>query len=216
MNNICISLLCIKIGGGKLQKDQVQIIINEILQRGQGTKGKFHFIKHYSDFKVSPEFVKDSISGHNFCFFSHEFRSDVMQNVYEPFLDCIKEVVECSANVDVRDFVEQCDVYPLQLELLESYYSIGMCERSEDILLHELGYETTRMMDNMIHIFRTIAKRQPIFILLNGIHYAHSSTLRFLQHMIKHLADSDVYILASYNGELGTDTYYVQEWENCG
>lgn len=195
-----------------MQKDQVQTIINEILQKGQGTKGKFHFIKHYSDFKVSPEFVKDSISGHDFCFFSHEFRSDVMQNVYEPFLDCIKEVVECSANVDVRDFVEQCDVYPLQLELLESYYSIGMCERSEDILLHELGYETTRMMDNMIHIFKEISQRQPIFILLNGIHYAHASTLRFLQYMIKHLADSDVYILGVYNGELGTDTYYVKEW----
>ena len=70
------------------------------------------------------------------------------------------------------------------------------------------------MMDNMIRILKKISQIQPIFILLNGIHYAHSSTLRFLQHMIKHLADSDVYILASYNGELGTDTYYVQEWEN--
>ena len=205
-------MLYTKIGGVKLQKNQIQVIINEILQRGQGTKEKFHFVKHYSDFKVSPEFVKEIIIKHGFCFFSHEFKSDVMQNVYEPFLDCIKELVEGSVNVDVRDFIEQCDVYPLQLELLESYYSIGKCERSEDILLHELGYETTRMMDNMIHIFRTIAKRQPIFILLNGIHYAHASTLRFLQYMIENLADSDVYMLGVYNGELGTDTYYVKEW----
>ena len=27
------------------------------------------------------------------------------------------------------------------------------------------------------------------------------------------MASSDVYILGVYNGELGVDTYYVQEWE---
>ena len=199
-----------------MQKDQIEIMINEILQRGQGTKEKFRFVKHYNDFKISSEFVKNIISEHKFSFFSHEFRSDVMQTVYEPFFDCIKELIECSADTGVLDFINECDVYPLQLELLESYYALGKCERKEDILLHELGYETIRMMDNIIRILKKISQIQPIFILLNGIHYAHSSTLRFLQHMIEHLADSDVYILASYNGELGTDTYYVQEWENCG
>ena len=158
-----------------MQEDQIKIIINEILQRGQTAKEKFRFVKHYNDFKVSSEFVKDIMSKHDFAFFSHEFRSDVMQTVYEPFLDCIKELIECSGDVEVLDFIKECDIYPLQLELLESYYSTGKCERNEDILLHELGYETNRMMENMIHIFRKMSQKRPIFILLNGIHYAHSS-----------------------------------------
>ena len=197
-----------------MQKDQVEIMINEILQRGQETNEKFHFVKHYNNFTVSSEVVRDIISKHDFSFFSHEFRNDVMQTVYEPFLDCIKELVEYSTDVEVRDFIKECDIYPLQLELLESYYYAGKCERNEDILLHELGYETIRMMDNMIHIFRKISQKQPVFILLNGIHFAHASTLRFLQYMIENLADSDVYLLGVYNGELGTDTYYVKEWGN--
>ena len=196
-----------------MQKEQIKIIINEILQRGPGAKDKFRFVKHYNDFKVSSEFVKDIISKHDFMFFSHEFRNDVMQKVYEPFFDWIKELIDCRGDMEIRDFLNECDVYPLQLEVIESYYSTGKCERNEDILLHELGYETHRMMDNLINIFRKISQKQPIFILLNGIHYAHSSTLRFLQYMIEHLADCDVYILGIYNGELGANTYYVQEWE---
>ena len=196
-----------------MNKEQIKIIINEILQRGQGTKSKFSFVKHYNDIKVSPEFVKDIIGKQDFRFFSHEFRNDVMQTVYEPFFDWIKELIDCRGDMEVRDFLNECEIYPLQLELIESYYFTGKCERNEDILLHELGYETKRMMDNMIHIFRKMSQKQPIFILLNGIHYAQSSSLRFLQYMIESLSDSEVYILGVYNGELGAGTYYVQEWE---
>ena len=196
-----------------MQKEQIKIIINEMLQRGQGAKDKFSFVKHYNEFELSPEFVKDIVSRQNFMFFSHEFRSDIMHTVYEPFIDWIKELIDCRGDMEVRDFLNECEVYPLQLEVIESYYFTGKCERNEDILLHELGYETHRMMDNLIHIFRKISQKQPIFILLNKIHYAHSSSLRFLQYMIEHLAGCDVYILGIYNGELGANTYYVQEWK---
>ena len=190
-----------------MKNEQIQIILNEILRRGQGTKDKYRFVKHYNELKISPEFVKDIISKHNYYFFTHEFRNDVMQTVYEPFFEWTKELIDCRGDMEVREFLNECDVYPLQLDLIENFYYTGKCERNEDILLHEFGYETNRMMDNMIHIFRKISQKQPIFILLNGIHYAHSSTLRFLQYMIEHLADSEVYILGVYNGELGTDTY---------
>ena len=158
-----------------MQKEQINIIINEILRRGQGAKDKFRFVKHYNDFIVSSEYVKEIISTHGFRIFSHEFRKDVMQPVYEPFFDWLRELIDCRGDMEVRDFLNECDVYPLQIELIENYYFTGKCERNEDILLHELGYETKRMMDNMIHIIRKISQKQPIFILLNRIHYAHSS-----------------------------------------
>ena len=196
-----------------MQKEQINIIINEILRRGQGAKEKFRFVKNYNDFIVSSEYVKEIISTHGFRIFSHEFRKDVMQPVYEPFFEWTKELIDSRGDMEVRDFLVECDVYPLQLELIENFYYTGRCERNEDILLHELSYETKRMMDNMINIFSKISQKQPIFILLNGIHYAHSSALRFMQYMIDNLVDSDVYILGVYNGELGAETYYVQEWE---
>lgn len=189
------------------------MIINEILREGKGAIDKFRFVKHYNDFNIPSEMVQECVDGHGFMFFSHEFRMDVMQSVYEPFFEWVKELIDCRGNMDVRDFLQECGVYPLQLEVLESYYYTGKCERNEDILLHELEYETKRMMDNLISIFKKISEKQPIFILLNGIHYAHSSTLRFLQYIINHLTDSKVYILGVYNGELAASTYYIQEWE---
>ena len=101
-----------------MQNEQIKILLNELLHRGQGAKDKFRFIKHYNDLKVSSEFVKDIISQHNIRFFSHEFRNDVMQTVYEPFFDWLRELIDCRGDMEVRDFLNECDVYPLQIELI--------------------------------------------------------------------------------------------------
>ena len=196
-----------------MQIEQVQKMINDIIRKGHDTKKKFQFVKHYNDFSISSESVKESIKENDFMFFLHEFRMDVMQSVYEPFFDWIKILIDHRGDIEVRDFLDECGVYPLQREIIESFYHTGECKRREDILLHELTYETDRMMDNLIRIFKKIAQKQPIFILLNGIHYAHSSSLKFLRYMINNLEDSDVYILGVYNGELGATTYYVKEWK---
>ena len=196
-----------------MQENQIHKMINELIHRGHDSRNKFQFVKHYNDFSISPEFVEDIIKESNFMFFSHEFCLDTMQSAYEPFFDWIKILIDCRGNMEVRDFLKECEVYPLQYEIIESFYFSGECKRKEDILLHELNYETNRMMDNMVRIFKNISQKKPIFILLNRIHYAHASALKFLIYMINELTDSDIYILGIYNGEQSANTYYLKEWK---
>ncbi|MBQ3514196.1 MAG: GGDEF domain-containing protein [Lachnospiraceae bacterium] len=196
-----------------MQENQIHKMINELIHRGYDSKNKLQFVKHYNDFSISPEFVEDIIKESNFKFFAHEFSLDTMQSAYEPFFDWIKILIDDRGDIEVRDFLEECEVYPLQYDMIESFYFTGECKRNEDILLHELTYEINRMMDNMVRIFRNISQKQPIFILLNRIHYAHASTLKFLNYMIHELADSNIYILGVYNGEQSANTYYMKEWK---
>ena len=196
-----------------MQENQIHKMINELIHRGHDSKNKLQFVKHYNNFSISPEFVEDIIKESNFMFFSHEFSFDTMQSAYEPFFDWIKILIDCRGDMEVRDLLKECEVYPLQYEIIESFYFSGKCERKEDILLHELNYETNRMMDNMVRIFKYVSKKQPIFILINRIHYAHASALKFLNYMINELSDSDIYILGVYNGEQITNTYYLKEWK---
>ena len=196
-----------------MQQNQIHKMINELIHRGHDSKNKLQFVKHYNDFSISPELVEEIIKESNFMFFAHEFSMDAMQSAYEPFFDWIKELIDCRGNMEVRDFLKECEIYPLQYEIIESFYFSGECKRKEDILLHELNYETNRMLDNMVRIFRNISQKQPIFILLNRIHYAQASALKVLNYVINELADSDIYILGVYNGEQSANTYYLKEWK---
>ena len=182
-----------------MQEKQIHKMINELIHRGSESKVKVQFVRHYNDFSIEPEYVKDVIKESNFLFFSHEFSLENMQSAYEPFLEWLKVAIDYRGEMEVRDFLQECEVYPLHYEIFESFYSCGECKRKEDILLHELEYENNRMLDNMIHVFKRMSKKQPIFMLLNKIHYAQSSTLRFLNEIIHALEHFNIYVLGLYN-----------------
>lgn len=196
-----------------MQERQIQKMINELIHRGSESKIKVQFVRHYNDFSIEPEYVKDVIEESGFLFFFHEFSLENMQSAYEPILDWIKVMIDHRGDMEVRDFLKKCEVYPLHYDIIESFYFSGECKRKEDILLHELEYEQSRMLDNMIHILKKISKNQPIFMLLNKIHYAQSSTIQFLNEIIHKLEHCNVYVLGVYNEAYSGNINYLDEWK---
>ena len=196
-----------------LHKTQIDRMVNELTKRGEHSRNKALFIRHYDAYCIDADYVKNIMKDADFTYFAHEFSLEDIQPAYEPFLNWIKELYEQSGEESPRSFLEKCQVYPLHYDIFESYFETGEASRWEDILLHEIKYEQKRMMDNMIQILKYASKKRPIFMLLNRIHFAQNSTLRFLHALLQELKECSIYILGAYNEEYKVRQYLVDEWE---
>ena len=196
-----------------MHKTQIDRMVNELTKRGEHSRNKALFIRHYDAYCIDADYVKNIMKDADFTYFAHEFSLEDIQPAFEPFLNWIKELYEQSGEESPRSFLEKCQVYPLHYDIFESYFETGEASRWEDILLHEIKYEQKRMMDNMIQILKCTSKKRPIFMLLNRIHFAQNSTLRFLHALLKELKECSIYILGAYNEEYKIRQYLVDEWE---
>ena len=76
-----------------------------------------------------------------------------MQDAYCPFLNLIRDLYyEHYADKDIKLFLKECSVYPLQRTLFESYIKHGLCRREEDIIPREGGYEHERFIQSVCNI----------------------------------------------------------------
>lgn len=68
---------------------------------------------------------------------------------------------------DFGEFLDSCDVYKIQREMLISYYEKGICIRKEPVLLDEVDYERSRLDKVMRNMMEKIAQVKPFVIVIN-------------------------------------------------
>lgn len=194
-----------------MQNRQIDRMVNELMKKSRHSKDKALFIRHYDAYNIDAGYVKEKAEDAGFTCFTHEYSLYGIQLAFDPFLDWTKELWLQSGEESPLEFLKKCNVYPLHYEIFESFFKTGKCSRQEDILLHEISYEQTRMMNNIINIFQYMSKEKPIFLLLNRIHFAQSSTLCFLFNLLSHLNECGVYIFGAYNEDYKIRTYLADD-----
>lgn len=194
-----------------MQNRQIDRLINQLVKKSAHSKDKALFIRHYDGYSIDAGCVKKIVEDAGFFCLDHEFSLYGIQSAFEPFLDWTKELYPKSGEGSIRDFLKKCRVYPLHYGILESFIETGACVRWEDILLHEISYEQTRMMKNIINIFQYMSEKKPIFLLLNRVHLAQSSSLCFLYQLISRLKECNVYIFGAYNEDYKIRPYLADD-----
>lgn len=124
-----------------MQDRQIDRMINELIKRGENSKDKALFIRHYDAYSIDAEFAREIVEKAGLSFFAHKYSLHDIQSAFDPFLEWTKEMWKQSGEESALEFLKKCNVYPLHYGIFQSYFETGRCKRHEDVLYHEIEYE---------------------------------------------------------------------------
>lgn len=144
----------------------------------------------------------------NYKKYYHEYVSFDMLEAYEPVLSVCKDIVE-THNIDVKQLVDELDIYALQKSVFIRYFKGEECYRNEELIVPEVDFEKNLFLEGLYKITQKLAKIEPIFILINRFNCCCSSTLDFFSYLMDKEVEN-IKIMCISN-ELGTITKYVTD-----
>lgn len=142
----------------------------------------------------------------------YEFEYDKITSAYEPFINIICDMHRKYIGGDFGEFLDKCEVYKLQREMLISYYSCGMCIRKEPVLLDEVSYEKLRLRKTMRAMLAEIAKIKPFMLIINRFQKASRSSIGFVRYLTEKPIENFGLILGVNEGEVSLDKGIIL-WE---
>ncbi len=172
------------------------------------------FIKHYNTLNISKEEilagVKDKTKD---VFLYHEYAMNDMHDAYAPFLGWIRQCYNdyFSDKMSVEEFLRGSGVYPLHMEPLSEYIKGNVCTRKEDVLHFEIGYESNRMLRNLIGILKFISKDHHLILIISKFHLAPFSTIQLFREIMKNTMN--IHPIIMYNDEFNIAGYKKSLWD---
>lgn len=171
-------------------------------------------IKHYNRFDIHTEDITQIRSQYpDIDVFYHSFYEKEMPDAYEPFLSLIKELYQQQQEMPIEKFLEECGVYSQQRELFRSYIMEGICRRKEEILLSEVSYEQTRMVDSLINAMVYCSRKRPFLLVLNGFHLAGKATVYLMKQLLNYEDTENFCVLLTYNSLHTVPAHMAQTWD---
>ena len=189
--------------------------IQQVIQDLSKDVKHYLFVKHYNSITFTKETIEAAVPERgNVMILCHDFTSSQMQSAFEPFLIWIRDLYNAYFNdISPEDFIEACNVYPLQKEIFISYLRDGICRREEDVILAEIHYERTRMYQSVLNILGHISSKQPLVLVLNNTQYAAKSVFDLLNAFVENPPIPDLGIIITYNEVIPVISYAEQSWK---
>ena len=142
----------------------------------------------------------------------HRFENIQLRRPYEPFLDIIGEYLRerIQKGLELENFFQEAQVYPLHQEIFESYVREGFCHRREEILLGEVDYEKERFVKEILSMLYLVSREKKIVLLLDELNQATDTTLQMIQTIFLDGKYTNIKIVAITNG-IGEVLPFAQE-----
>ena len=177
----------------------------------------YMFIKHYNTLSLPEdavtEIVKDAEK--EYCLLYYKYSKHQMLEPYQPFLGWIKKLYnEYFSNETPEEFVKNAKVYPLQQSSFSEYIRTGKAVRVQDILINELYYESKRVLDSIVNIYKYICERVNLFIVIDGLHFCNYSGIKALHRLMNTRTQGGLRIVATYNESYNMLGYIIPAWNN--
>ncbi len=176
----------------------------------------YMFIKHYNTLSLPEEEVSQIIdeAEKEYCLLYYKFSKHQMLEPYQPFLGWVRKLYyEYFADETPEEFVKNSKVYPLQQYSLATYIRTGKAERVEDILINELSYESKRMLDSLVNIYRYICSKVRVFVVLESMHLANLSGVKALYRLMNVKCPGSFRLAATYNESYHIPGYIEADWK---
>lgn len=175
-------------------------LIRKSINESKYKNDKILIIKNnYSQYDIKYEIEK--MINENTKYLYHEYNDDIIQKPYEPLLDWIKELYyEYFSEININDFLEECEVYPLHIPIIKSYIENGVCRRDERIILSEVSYERDQFIESIIRVLHRVSRRKKMVIVLNKIHKSSIAILRVIRKLKDSKLDfTNIVTIITYN-----------------
>lgn len=197
-------------------KKDVNSLVESIINDTNEKKSKLLFIKYSNTFSIKFEdiIVASNKSNTSVQTLYHEFKPGLMQPAYCPLMDWIGALYKrYFSDMDYAEFLEDCDVYPLHINIFKTYFECGTCRRVETIVRNEFEYEHDIFIKDIIKIFNTISENIPLLLIFDNLQYCEESLLNFLHYLISHNTVKKFSVLADFNEKYEVADYMSEMWE---
>ena len=194
-------------------EDYLSNLIDSMLINLEVSDTNFVLIKHYNTLDLSRDYIVDvSEKRSKAKFMYHSFEAGEMLGAYEPFLDWVKQLYYELSNEPLDVFFEKCNVYSLHRNIYKSYFETGVCKRKEEVLINEIEYEQKRFAQEIARMLGYLSNSRPLVIVLNRLHFAGKSTIRFIYDLLLSKYAKNIAFLATYNEIITVPEYMKGEW----
>lgn len=174
---------------------------------------KIMFVKHYNMLDMSLEDI-EKIVGENYKkgLLYHRYSKNDIKEPYEPLVSGIRYYYQklFSAEMDVREFIDRCDVYSLLKEVFVTYLSTGTADRTEPIIVSEAKYERKKFIQSIIKCYSYISTKTPLLIVLDRFQFTAKSSIQVISELMNCISEDNIKLLIIYN-ELQSPVSYVEE-----
>lgn len=194
--------------------DYASNLINSVVMALKTERKSFLVVKHYNSFDLDYDTCEEYIASRDdIRFIYHEFDGSGMLEAYEPFLSCIKKLYYSEIVMDINEFLTACEIYEPHRSVLHTYFGRGICTRNEEVIYCEQSFEKKMMERSIINMLMFVAKKKPLFFVLNKLHYASVSTLRIILSLIENHNVENISILSTFNEVCNTLPYTNNMWK---
>ena len=191
-------------------------IINTIENNINSTNKKVVFINNHSNFMLSKNNMEKILHQNKdeYYMLEHTFRSDVMQSAYEPFMEWIRQIYISYYRDRMSElcFLKQCNVYQNQMEVFMTYLRTGHCVRKEDVIMCEVAYEKEKFIISIVNIIEYIAREKTLYLILNNLHLANSSTIDLLLYRMNEISNARIGLFVTYDRSAEVRDYMKKPW----
>ena len=191
---------------------------NNAIEQVWGEVGKsrhnYMLLRYSNDFSVQRLESVNCLKGQDDVFFAcQECEPDEMPSAYEPYLSVIRQMVQKEKDLDLEQFMDECEVYSLHRPIISSYFKKGICKREEDILLGEVAYEQERMMNAIVNMLLVLTKKKPLMVIINRFQLVARSTV-LLTEMLMRKGSPNIGILLGVNDTQTVPEFLRQDWDS--
>lgn len=172
-------------------------------------------LRYYNSFVIDTNMFEKEINDKlGSCFVRmYEFKNDVMYDVCEPVLTWIKELYnQFYSEYTIEEFLDKCDVYPVQKSVFISLLKDGVGKREEEPMINEVVYENKMFYRSLVSILDLISTEHNVAFLFKGIHKGQLSVCKFLQELIREDNCKKLTVIASYNEVMDVPDYIQENW----
>lgn len=189
-------------------------VIEQIYNQVGKEKMNIVMANYSNDFSIeSLEVVRRYQQNEDDVFFAYsEFAYNKLTGAYDPFLDTVCSMYRKYIGGDFNQFMEECGVYYLHRQVIDSYYENGVCAREEWVLLNEVSYEQRRMTKSVADMLKRLSDIQPVVIVINRFQMASRSTLELVNYLIEN-PHKNIGIVLGVNESVSSTDTTVDMWD---
>ena len=191
----------------------VEQFVDELIKKmNQEERVSCLLIKHYNSFQILERDIEAIDTQYeDIMFLYHSYDSSQIIRAYEPFLDWIRQLYLVVGQEHIDTIMDECNVYPLQREVIKSYILAQKTRRTEKFIYNEIIYEKQRMLQGIANILCYFAKKQPLVFVLNKLHRCDISCLAMLEQLLQMKSDR-IAIICTYNDLVSPDSHIEKQW----
>lgn len=189
-----------RIGDNRVDKhfEKLEKILCDKINGVGKLSNNFLLVKYYDNKGITRELAETVKFNNKYIYLYYEFNASRIPEAYEPFLTWIKYIFDNFIDMDIDEFFEVCNIYKPHRVILKSYFETGITKREEFLLVNEIEFEINKLYQGLLNIFTYAARIKPIIIVLNKIHFAGISTMKFINKIFSGEETENMAIIATF------------------